>query len=254
VELLEKKDLEKLIEFGVDSLIRVRMVHTLAPDSQLIQIDKFDNLPGVDVATVSLDELRNRIVKRIFDLFASVTFTVLVLSWLIPIVALFIKLDSKGPVFFIQKRTGRNNKAFGCIKFRSMVVNVEADTKQATRGDARITKVGAFLRKSSIDELPQFLNVIKGEMSLIGPRPHPISLNEKFTVYITKLMSRHYVKPGITGLAQCMGYRGETKDITDMENRYRLDRQYIENWTFWLDLKIIYLTVLSLIRGSENAF
>lgn len=251
----DRQELEQLIEFGLDSLIMVRMVMTAStPDSRLLQLDRFDNLPGTDLAVVAIDEWRNRAIKRAFDLVVSITFALLVLSWLIPLIGLIIKLDSRGPVFFIQKRNGRGNKPFGCIKFRSMVQNQEADTKQATRGDARITKVGAFLRKSSLDELPQLLNVIKGDMSLIGPRPHPISLNEKFAVYITKLMSRHYVKPGLTGLAQCMGYRGETKDVIDMENRYRLDRFYIENWSFWLDIKIIFLTVVSLIRGSDKAF
>ena len=135
-----------------------------------------------------------------------------------------------------------------------MIPNTESDQKQAEKNDPRITKLGRFLRKSSIDELPQFINVILNDMSLIGPRPHPIKLNEKFTVSIRNLMSRHYVKPGVSGLAQCMGYRGETKDVADMENRVRMDRYYIENWTFWLDIKIIFLTVVSLIRGSDKAF
>jgi lipopolysaccharide/colanic/teichoic acid biosynthesis glycosyltransferase len=135
-----------------------------------------------------------------------------------------------------------------------MVVNQESDTKQATKNDSRITRVGKFLRKSSIDEFPQFINVLIGQMSVIGPRPHPIKLNEEFASRITNIMARHYVKPGITGLAQCMGYRGETKDLADMENRVRLDRYYIEHWTFWFDIKIVFLTVVSLLRGSEKAY
>jgi lipopolysaccharide/colanic/teichoic acid biosynthesis glycosyltransferase len=135
-----------------------------------------------------------------------------------------------------------------------MVVNQESDTKQATKDDDRITQLGKFLRKSSIDELPQFINVLMGDMSLIGPRPHPIKLNEEFAKHINNIMARHYVKPGITGLAQCMGYRGETKDLADMENRVRLDRYYIENWSFWLDIRIIFLTIVSLLRGSEKAY
>ena len=129
-----------------------------------------------------------------------------------------------------------------------------AEFKQATKDDSRITSVGKFLRKSSFDELPQFINVFKGEMSLIGPRPHPIKLNEDFSKRIATLTSRHYVKPGLSGLAQCMGYRGETNTIEAMENRVRLDRFYIENWTFWLDIKIIFLTIISILRGSEKAY
>lgn len=130
----------------------------------------------------------------------------------------------------------------------------DAEFKQAAKNDPRITKIGKFLRKSSFDELPQFINVFLGEMSLIGPRPHPIKLNERFEPLISNIMSRHYVKPGITGLAQCMGYRGETQTLADMENRVRLDRYYIENWSFWLDIKIIFLTIVSLIRGSDKAY
>lgn len=203
---------------------------------------------------IAIDESSNQLLKRSFDLIFSSIFFVTVLSWLIPVIALLIKLESKGPVFFIQQRNGEGNRPFGCIKFRTMLVNNEADTKQATKDDPRITKLGAFLRKSSIDELPQFINVLKGDMSLIGPRPHPIKLNEKFEPLIANIMSRHYVKPGITGLAQCMGYRGETNTLADMENRVRLDRFYIENWSFWLDIKIVFLTVVSLIRGSDKAY
>jgi exopolysaccharide biosynthesis polyprenyl glycosylphosphotransferase len=217
-------------------------------------MEQYDKLPGIDMSSFSIDEPRSQLLKRIFDLIFATFFSILVLSWLIPIIALLIKLESKGPVFFIQLRNGEKNTPFGCIKFRTMFLNNEADSKQATKDDSRITRVGKFLRKSSIDEFPQFINVLKGEMSLIGPRPHPIKLNEKFAPLIANIMSRHYVKPGITGLAQCMGYRGETQTLADMENRVRLDRYYIENWTFWLDIKIIFLTVVSLIRGSDKAF
>ncbi|MEQ9413444.1 MAG: sugar transferase, partial [Cyclobacteriaceae bacterium] len=170
------------------------------------------------------------------------------------IVAILIKIDSKGPVLFLQKRGGMSNMPFNCLKFRTMTYQKDAEFRQATTNDPRITKIGKFLRKSSIDEFPQFINVLLGDMSLIGPRPHPIKLNEEFAEKIKIMMSRHYVKPGITGLAQCMGYRGETRDLADMENRVRLDRHYIENWTFWLDIKIIFLTVVSLIRGSDKAY
>jgi len=252
---MSNESLKTLVDFGLNTLVKVKLVmDSSSTGSSPLQFEKYEKEPGISVAAISLDESSNQWIKRFFDLFFSVLFFVLILSWLLPIVALWIKLDSKGPVFFIQQRNGEGNKPFGCIKFRTMVVNHEADSKQAVKDDPRITRAGSFLRKSSIDELPQFLNVLKGNMSLIGPRPHPIQLNEKFSILISNLMSRHYVKPGITGLAQCMGYRGETQTLADMENRVRLDRYYIENWTFWLDIKIIFLTVISLLRGSDKAY
>lgn len=250
---IDNSSLKPLIDFGLNSLIKVRVV-TGSSGDQTIQLDRNDFELKPSISVISLDETRNRLIKRIFDLILSILFMITILSWFLPIIGLLIKLDSKGPVFFIQKRNGEGNKPFGCIKFRTMFVNKEADIKQATRNDSRITRMGKFLRKSSIDELPQFINVLLGDMSLIGPRPHPIKLNEQFEPLISNMMSRHYVKPGITGLAQCMGYRGETQTLADMENRVRLDRYYIENWTFWLDIKIIFLTVISLIRGSDKAY
>lgn len=252
---VREDELTQLINLGLDSLIKVKMIFQSSIQAgQTIQLERFDKSPGIDVATLALDETRNQFLKRSFDLGFTLLFGILVLSWFIPIVGIIIKIDSRGPIFFIQQRNGRRNVPFGCIKFRTMIPNKEADEKQATKSDPRITKFGSFLRKSSIDELPQFINVLIGDMSLIGPRPHPIKLNEKFSASIKNLMSRHYVKPGVSGLAQCMGYRGETRDLSDMENRVRLDRYYIENWTFWLDIKIIFLTVVSLIRGSDKAF
>lgn len=135
-----------------------------------------------------------------------------------------------------------------------MVVNSNSDTLQATKDDPRITKLGQFLRKTSIDELPQFFNVFFGSMSVVGPRPHMLKHTEEYSKLIEAFLGRHYVKPGITGLAQCMGYRGETKTLAEMSNRVRLDRYYIENWSFWFDIKIIFLTIVSLVRGSDKAF
>lgn len=247
--------LKDLINFGLNNLIRIKLITDYSPFQQRsLEVEQYDHIPVLNVSTVPLDDFKNRIYKRIFDVAFSLLVSVFILSWLIPIVGLIIKLDSKGPVFFKQKRSGRNNQPFDCFKFRTMVVNSEADTKQATKGDARITKVGAFLRKSSLDEMPQFINVLLGDMSIIGPRPHPIKLNEHFSPKIERLMSRHYVKPGITGLAQAMGYRGETKEIADMRSRIKLDRFYIENWSMVFDIRIIFQTVTSLIRGSEKVF
>jgi putative colanic acid biosysnthesis UDP-glucose lipid carrier transferase len=247
--------LRQLVDFGLDSLIKIRIVvNSPNRNQQSIHFDSADRQLGSDMSIISLDETRNQFIKRIFDVLFSSVFLVLIMSWLLPIVSIFIKFDSKGPIFFRQLRSGESNKPFWCFKFRTMIVNQESDSKQATKDDPRITKLGQFLRQSSIDELPQFINVFIGNMSVVGPRPHMLKHTEEYSKLIEKFLGRHYVKPGITGLAQCMGYRGETRDLSDMENRVRLDRYYIENWTFWLDIKIIFLTVVSLIRGSDKAF
>lgn len=247
--------LHELINFGLDSLIKVKLItESGTQDQSAIQLEKYDKLPGLNIAIIPLDEFRNQFVKRIFDITFSSLFILLIMSWLVPLLTIIIKLDSKGPVFFLQDRSGKDNKSFKCMKFRTMVVNRDADTKQATVNDPRITKLGAFLRKTSIDELPQFINVFLGSMSVVGPRPHMLKHTVEYSELIDSFMGRHYVKPGITGLAQCLGYRGETKTLEEMENRVRLDRYYIENWTFWLDIKIIFLTVVSLIRGSDKAY
>jgi len=252
---LSNSALKPLVDFGLDSLIKVKVVvDSMATHQQTIRLDRFDQELGQNVAIIPLDGTRNQFIKRVFDLLFSSVFILLVMSWLLPIIALLIKLDSKGPVFFIQPRSGKYNKPFNCFKFRTMKVNVEANSMQATKDDPRITRLGAFLRRASIDELPQFFNAFIGNMSIIGPRPHMLKHTEEYSKLVEQFMARHYVKPGITGLAQCLGYRGETKDVVDMENRVRMDRYYIENWTFWLDIKIIFLTVVSLIRGSDKAF
>lgn len=247
--------LKALVDFGLDSLIKVRVIIESPTQGQNIQLDRLEeNRPGLDLSPVALDDSGNQVVKRVFDIVFSFTFLFLVMSWLLPIIYILIKIDSNGPVFFTQLRSGKGNKPFKCLKFRTMVVNHDSDTLQATKNDPRITKLGQFLRKSSIDELPQFINVLLGDMSVVGPRPHMLKHTEQYSKLIEKFLGRHYVKPGITGLAQCMGYRGETKTIEDMENRVRLDRYYIENWSFWFDIKIIFLTVVSLVRGSDKAF
>lgn len=247
--------IKQLVNFGLDSLIKVRLIMDYDKSSeQFIKLDQYDDQRILDVHPISLDRSQSQFFKRVFDILFSSVFILFIMSWLLPIMAIFIKFDSKGPVFFKQLRSGRDNVPFFCFKFRTMKVNVIADSIQATKNDPRITKLGNFLRRSSIDELPQFINVFIGNMSIVGPRPHMLKHTEEYGKLIERYMGRHYVKPGITGLAQCMGYRGETQTLADMENRVRLDRYYIENWTFWLDIKIIFLTVVSLIRGSDKAF
>jgi putative colanic acid biosynthesis UDP-glucose lipid carrier transferase len=192
--------------------------------------------------------------KRAFDLIFSALVVVFLLSWLLPLLALLIKVESRGPVFFKQLRTGKHGQPFYCYKFRSMQVNADAHAKQASKGDHRITRVGAFLRQTSLDELPQFVNVLKGEMSVVGPRPHMLSHTAYYAQAIDHFMDRHQVMPGITGLAQVSGYRGETKEVAAMAQRVDADIKYLSNWSFLLDLKIVLLTISQAFKHNENAF
>ena len=191
--------------------------------------------------------------KRGVDLLGAFLFMLFIGWWLFPIVAILIKMDSPGPIFFKQEREGIYNSRFNCYKFRSMVVNKEADFKQATKNDPRITRVGRFLRKSSIDELPQILNVIYGNMSLVGPRPHILVQNEQNAKVIEGYKNRHLVKPGITGLAQAKGHRGETQNPYGMYFRYKLDMHYIKTWHPLMDFRIMGMTVMSILFDNENA-
>ncbi len=192
--------------------------------------------------------------KRFFDMAFALLVALALLSWLIPIIAVLIKLESRGPVFFKQLRTGKDGKSFYCFKFRSMRVNADSETKQASRGDARITRVGAYLRKSSLDELPQFINVLRGEMSIVGPRPHMLAHTEEYSRVIHNFMDRHRGMPGITGLAQVSGHRGETRELSAMTKRVNADIYYLQNQTFWLDVKIVLLTVRQALSKNEHVF
>lgn len=200
------------------------------------------------------DKYSKKLLKRIFDIGASIFTLVFVVSWLFPIIAILIKLDSNGSVFFKQLRHGKKNQLFYCYKFRTMVKNKDADTKQATVNDARITRIGKFLRKSSLDELPQVFNVILGDMSIVGPRPQAVPMNLEFAKEIDNFMSRHQVKPGITGLAQSKGYRGEISSYSELYSRYRLDNFYVRKWNLIFDIKIIIETAVSLMSKSEKAY
>ncbi|MDO9551486.1 sugar transferase [Rhodonellum sp.] len=193
-------------------------------------------------------------LKRFFEVFLILVFLILVGSWLFPIVALLIKLESDGPIFYKQPRHGKNNVPFICFKFRSMKFDPNGQFKQASKCDPRITKIGSFLRKTSLDELPQIFNVLLGNMSIVGPRPHAIPMNKEFADKMQNFMCRHLVKPGITGLAQAKGFRGEITDISDMNNRLKYDLFYIKNWSLFFDVKIIYWTILSLIFNNKNAY
>jgi len=196
----------------------------------------------------------NRFIKRVFDIGFSLFVILFVFSWLFPILAILIKTSSPGPIFFVQTRSGRDNEPFNCYKFRSMRVNSDSDSKQATKDDVRKTKVGAFLRRTNLDELPQFFNVILGNMTIVGPRPHMLKHTEEYSKLIDQFMVRHFLKPGITGWAQVNGLRGETKTTEDMLQRVEADVWYLENWSFLLDLKIIFLTFYGTFKGDKNAF
>ncbi|PZX49682.1 putative colanic acid biosynthesis UDP-glucose lipid carrier transferase [Algoriphagus ratkowskyi] len=224
--------------------------------SKLGNIDSFSSSSDfiLNRYSVNLFDTTQTITKRLFEIISVSIFLILIASWLFPIIALIIKMESKGPVFYKQLRHGQNNVPFLCLKFRSMKFEPQGDFKQATKGDLRVTRVGAFLRSSSLDELPQLLNVLSGEMAIVGPRPHAVPMNREFAEKIENFMCRHMVKPGITGLAQAKGYRGEIKDAFDMNARLRLDLFYIKNWSFFFDIKIIMLTFYSLIFKNKNAY
>lgn len=213
-----------------------------------------NEFPIITLRHEPLEEMGNRFKKRAFDILFSSFVIVFVLSWLYPIIAILIKLESRGPVLFKQQRSGRKDEPFNCYKFRSMRVNAESHEKQAVKQDQRITKIGAFLRKTSLDEMPQFFNVFVGSMSVVGPRPHMLAHTKKYKAIIDKFMVRHFVKPGITGWAQVNGLRGETKEDKAMEGRVKYDIYYLENWTAMLDVKIVFMTIINVLRGEDNAY
>ncbi|CAH8293079.1 putative colanic acid biosynthesis UDP-glucose lipid carrier transferase [Mariniflexile fucanivorans] len=252
---LSKDQLQNLINFADNNLIKLKII----PDNKDIftrsmSIEQYDNIPVLKLRTVPLETEFSMVVKRAFDVVFSSFVIITLLSWLIPLLYILIKLESPGPLFFKQKRHGLNRHAFWCIKFRSMANNADSDSKMATKNDMRITKIGRIIRKTSIDELPQFLNVFMGDMSVVGPRPHMEKHTADYEISVDKYLVRHFVKPGITGLAQVQGYRGEISTPSDILNRIRLDILYVEKWSLWLDLKIIFKTVVNAVMGEEKAY
>jgi len=244
-----------IIKFAENNMIRCYIV----PDfkrflTKKVNLSFFENIPIISLIEEPLQGVFNRIIKRTFDLAFSFFFLVTVFPILLIVLGISIKLSSPGPIFFRQKRTGKDGKDFYCIKFRTMKPNKDADKLQAKKGDDRITKIGAFMRKTNLDEMPQFINVFLGQMSIVGPRPHMLQHTIEYSQLIDKYMVRHFTKPGITGWAQVTGFRGETEKLEEMEGRIKQDMWYIENWTFWLDIKIIYLTVQNMIKGEEKAY
>ena len=219
-----------------------------------MKMEYYGYLPILSLRDIPIEDPLNQFVKRMFDIILSLIVIIGLLSWLSPILALLIRLESKGPVFFRQKRNGLDYKEFYCYKYRSMRENPEAHIHQVRKNDVRITKIGKFLRKTSIDELPQFINVLFGEMSVVGPRPHMVSHTHMYAERIDKFMVRHFVKPGITGLAQTSGYRGEVETENDIINRVKYDIFYLENWSLLLDVKIVFQTVFNALKGEEKAY
>ncbi|MFT7155119.1 MAG: putative colanic acid biosynthesis UDP-glucose lipid carrier transferase [Parvicella sp.] len=252
---LSEEQIRDLVDFAENNLIKVKLVSQVSDlGYRNIAVSNYGSIPTLNLTSLPLDYRINRLVKRSFDMIFSGLIIIFLMSWLIPLVGLLIKLESPGPIFFKQKRNGLNNRPFVIYKFRSMHIHQDVVVQQAQKNDPRITKIGAFLRKSSIDELPQFLNVFLGDMSVVGPRPHAVKHNEEFQKKIDRFIQRHAVKPGITGLAQCRGFRGETPTFHDINGRVRLDRFYVKNWSLFFDVKIIILTVLALVKRSGNAY
>jgi len=252
---LSNSEIADIVDFADNNLKILKFI----PDSKEIYAKKlryeyYDYIPVLTLRNIPLEDSVNTFIKRGFDILFSSMVIVFVLSWLTPIIAILIKIESKGTVFFKQSRNGFNYKEFDCYKFRSMMPNKDAHLYQATRGDERVTRVGKFIRKTSIDELPQFFNVLFGDMSVVGPRPHMVSHTTMYAKKIDKFMVRHFVKPGITGLAQTSGFRGEVETDKDIIGRVKYDIFYIENWSLLLDIKIILQTFINAVKGDDKAY
>ena len=250
-----QKELRNLIDFADNNLIRLKII----PDNKEIftrsmSLEMYDSIPVLNIRKVPLDTDFAKWVKRAFDIVFSSFVLIFLLSWLIPVMFVLIKLESPGPLYFKQKRHGLKKKVFWCYKFRSMTESADRDSKMASKGDMRITKVGRFIRKTSVDELPQFINVLLGNMSVVGPRPHMEKHTQGYESSVDKYLVRHFVKPGITGLAQIKGYRGEILNHRDILNRIKLDVFYVEKWSLAFDLNIIYRTVYNVFKGEEKAY
>lgn len=245
----------ELAQTAETNMIRFKFV----PDFRMfvnrnIHIDFVQDIPVLSLRSEPLEDIAARIKKRLFDIVFSALVLTLVMSWLLPLVAILIKLTSKGPVFFVQVRSGKKNKPFKCYKFRSLKVNPDSDLKQVTKNDNRFTPLGKLLRKTNLDEFPQFINVLMGHMYIVGPRPHMLRHTEDFSRVLKDYMIRHFVKPGITGWAQVNGFRGEIKAEDQLRKRIEHDIWYMEQWSIWLDMRIIFMTLFTMLKGDKNAF
>lgn len=255
VKSLKKKELKEFKKFANENNIVLKLIPEVNElYSKNVNAEYYDNTLILNVKKLPLEIRSNRIVKRVFDVVFSLFVLVFIMSWLTPILGLLIRLESKGGIFFKQERDGLKGKNFSFYKFRSMKINKDSDLVDTKKNDNRITKVGTFLRRTSVDELPQFYNVLKGDMSVVGPRPHMSLQSLRFEEEVDNYIERHAIKPGITGLAQVSGCRGEITKKSDIENRVRYDIFYIENWSFLLDIKIIVKTISNIFKGEEKAY
>lgn len=251
---ITNEQLKDLVDFADDHRKTIKFIpDTKEIFSKSLKMEYYEVFPVLSLQKTLLHDPLTKAFKRGFDIVFSIIVIVGLLSWLVPLLAILIKAESRGPIFFKQGRPGMDEKEFFCYKFRSMQINKTTE-KEASKNDPRVTKIGRILRKTSIDEMPQFLNVLLGDMSVVGPRPHLWSQNKVYGSKIKKYMVRHYVKPGITGLAQVRGFRGEIETDEDMINRIKYDVFYIENWSLLLDIKIIVQTVINIFRGEEKAY
>ena len=245
----------RLIRDSEEQCMRFKVVPSLSTHvNKDVVIDFIKDLPVLSMRADPLEDVGNRMKKRIFDVVVSGLVIIFILTWLIPLVAILILLDSRGPVIFTQLRTGLTDNPFFCYKFRTMRVNNESDSKQATKDDSRVTRLGAFLRKTSIDEFPQFFNVFRGEMSLVGPRPHMLKHTSEYAKIVEHYMIRQMLKPGITGWAQVNGLRGEISNPMQIQQRVASDLWYLEHWSIWLDIKIMFLTIHKVFVGDKQAY
>lgn len=248
-------NIAKLILMAELNCIRFKLVPNLAMYMNMhTEVQHLEEIPIIAQFKEPLQSLNNRISKRTFDIIFSVLVIIFINSWLILLIATLIWIESKSAAIFSQLRTGMNNIPFRILKFTSMRKNKDSNSVQAVKNDKRVTKVGKFLRRTSLDEFPQFFNVLKGDMSIVGPRPHMLKHTDEYSKIIEQYMVRQFLKPGITGWAQVNGHRGETKNIHQMQKRIEYDIWYVENWSLRLDIKVIFLTVINAVKGEKNAY
>ncbi|WP_136482655.1 exopolysaccharide biosynthesis polyprenyl glycosylphosphotransferase [Cognatitamlana onchidii] len=257
IDELTEKEVNEYVKYANLNHCNIKFVpNTSRLFTKRLRTDYYDYIPVLSIDEASLNDDFNTFIKRTFDVLFSSFVLIFIFSWLSVILFILIKLESKGPLFYKHKRNGINYKEFNCYKFRSLKTTDEIKGTYVKQGDNRVTKIGGFLRKTSLDELPQFINVLKGDMSVVGPRPHMLSYTDEYSKVIDKFnfIYRHHVKPGVTGLAQIKGYRGEIETKIDIINRIKYDIFYIENWSLLLDLKIILQTIFNMFKGESKAY
>ena len=249
-EKLSYKDQSFLLSKAEEFNLKANVIPELIDyDFNNFFISKIESVPYININKLPLDSLFNQFLKRSFDIIFSLIVSIVFLSWMIPIFGFLIKISSKGPVFFTQRREGYKGTFFNCFKFRTMILNKNSDSKWADDDDERLTKVGKILRLTALDEMPQFINVLLSDMSVVGPRPHPINLNKEYETKIVLFNKRHRFKPGVTGLAQSKGFSGFISELNDMRDRVKMDIFYFKNWSIFLDIKIVIMTILKMISN-----